>query len=288
MTITRKKDPGKEINVSKEAWEQIEKKLAKAAVEKKSKTSKKTTQKKTAKRTTKSEKPVKKPVNWSNWQTKKKTSPKKDSKSTSKNTEKNASQSKSIEDMVNELPDWFVELFEYLDKLDWVDVLSKEEKTEDHPKKRISSYSPRELERKLFLVFMASPKKVWNQASLKYERLLQKDFSIQAQISENSLSEWKKQDWFKDNHALVMKEIFKLRTPDVLNSLYEWATTNVNEWWKKDAAAIKLWLEYIEGFKPGMDVTTGGEKVEVYFWNGAVWKSQFINKNEKKQWESKE
>jgi len=122
---------------------------------------------------------------------------------------------------VDALPDWFKELFEYLEKLDSISVLSQDEEKEDNPKKRITSYSPREMERKLFLIFMSSPKVIWDQESLSNKRLLQKDFSLCANISENSLSEWKKQDWFKDNHAVVMKEIFKSRTPDILDSLYK-------------------------------------------------------------------
>lgn len=281
--MTIKKDPW--FNVSKWEWESIEKKLAKKAVEKK----KKTTKKKVVKKVWKSKKTKKetdvKAKKESKWQTKKKTIVKKVKKSTNKETGKTGKESKNIEDVVGEMPSWFLDLFQYLDLVDGIDVLSTGK--EESPKKRTSSYSsPNEIWRRLFLIFMSSPKKIRDEDLSKYKKLSQKEFSEHLNLSENTLSEWKRAKWFRDNHAEVMKNIFRARTPEILDSLYEGATTKVNEWWKRDAAAIKLWLEYIEWFKPGVDMTSGWEEIKVFFWNWKVWQSQFINKNQKK-WESK-
>lgn len=53
-----------------------------------------------------------------------------------------------------------------------------------------------------------------------------------------------------------MKRIFSLHTPDVIDALYKGATTSSWITGQYDAKCIKLWLEYVEGFVGGVDITS--------------------------------
>lgn len=177
-------------------------------------------------------------------------------------------------------PWWYMSLFNHLDILNKKNINFKWVWEES----KWQFVSKKEFEKRLFLIFMSIPVKIkerdewWDVVE---KRLTQKDFSEASWTSETSLSKWKCQKWFYQNRIDLMKQIYSMKTPEVIDNLFKWATLTSFSTWKVDATAIKLWLEYIENFKPGDDQNAWGGGVNIYFWNWSVWKSQFINKQQK-------
>ena len=86
-----------------------------------------------------------------------------------------------------------------------------------------------------FIIWMALPEPLRNP---KTQRELAKNFGV----GEDTLSEWKRRDGFWDEATKRRKEWGRERTPNVILGLYRKAVRDGN------AAEVKLWLEYIEGY----------------------------------------
>ena len=105
--------------------------------------------------------------------------------------------------------------------------------------------SPRhDAEYKQFIEWLALPVK-------ERELKTQKELAEQFGLSEWTLSQWKDRQGFWPAVEAVRKSWGKSKTPEVLNSLYNKALTG-------NAAEVKLWLQYIEGYseKTKSEVTT--------------------------------
>lgn len=148
-------------------------------------------------------------------------------------------------------PSWYIELFNHVEYIENNNISVYN--TEPVNKRQKATY---ELERKLFLVFMASPKKIFtpNENWVWWDRkiLTQQDFAKVSWVEQNTLWTWKWKKWFHENRIHLMKYMFSKRTPDVIENLYEWATQKDDKW-KTQTPAVKLFLEYIEGFKQSIE-----------------------------------
>lgn len=166
------------------------------------------------------------------------------------------------------IPTYILEIMNYchlFDELE-INVQDKEDK-----KNWIPGFM---LERQIFMIFECLPRNYWNY------KVTYRQLAADLGITQEAFLRWRKKQWFWFNHTRLMRKIFSLKTPDVINALYEWATTSINEYGKKDSAAIKLWLEYIEKWSPSLDVTSQGKWITVQF---ASLKSPFIS-NPEDEW----
>jgi len=150
---------------------------------------------------------------------------------------KSSEEKKNEQDCNNDenlIPWWFVELFDHLDYMEVNDMWIYKGKEEDANKRKKSPY---ELERKLFLIFSASPKKEriwddpedpitwWEWTSMVWRRRLIKltDFANITWVNRNTLTTWKWEKWVQ-------------------------------------TAAVKLYLEYIEMHSQAIELTWKGWK----------------------------
>lgn len=265
-------------------WEGLAEKLAKAAQLKKKKPvdkEEKTIVKKVSKTKKKNTVKGKKKVLKKRAKTVKNVTGNKPPKKDEKSNQTDYEIAEEIEESKHKFPEWYIGLFDSLAMLNKKKINFKGVWDED----KWQFTSKKEFERKLFLIFMAWSLKIRHQDEewdWDWKRLTQKDFSEASWVSRTTLSKWKSEKWFYINRMDLMKHMFSERTPHVVENLFEWSILKSFSTWKVDATAIKLWLEYIEGFKPGEDQNAWGGGVNIYFWNWKVWKSQFINKPDTK------
>ncbi len=84
-----------------------------------------------------------------------------------------------------------------------------------------------------FLDFLATPKQ---------ERgLMQKEFAEKIQVSEQTLSEWKKLDGFQEELIKLVRKNSLSQASDIINGLAMKAATG-------DAPAAKLWMQIVLGW----------------------------------------
>ncbi len=178
------------------------------------------------------------------------------SKKKAKETENKETENKTRE---NDLPWWFLELFDHLEYMDRnkmdVHIATDDSRT-------VQENSPKVLERKLFLIFMATWKRerIWDEGqkpipwyewvsvAWRWRNIMMKDFADAAWVNRNTLTVRKWEKWFHEHRINLMKYIYSKRTPHVIRNLFDWATQKDDNW-KTQTAAIKLYLEYIESFK---------------------------------------
>lgn len=157
-------------------------------------------------------------------------------------------------------PAWYIELFNYIHLFNELEIdVTIEATDETNPK--ADKWKAYTLERQLFLIFECLPKVRWD---VKW-RLTQKEFARFSGVSETVLSIWKRKEWFWGNRVRMMKRIFSLHTPDVIDALYLGSTRDINAFGAKDAKCIKLWLEYVEWHISGIDVTSKWEGLTIQF-----------------------
>ena len=173
-------------------------------------------------------------------------------------------------------PQWYIELFNYIHLFDELKIdVCKESVEKSHFKN--DKFKASYLERQLFLIFECLPK---TRSGLR-DKLTQKEFARCSWLSETILALWKRQEWFWWNRVRLMKRIFSLHTPDVIEALYLGSTTSINAFGMKDAKCIKLWLEYVENHTFGLDLTSRGEWITIQFASGP---SNFIKVPEIEEW----
>ncbi len=124
-------------------------------------------------------------------------------------------------------------------------------------------------EKAIFAWLLSLPRKLRPQ-NLK----TQKDFSKSYNISENSLSTWKKEKDFQRLRTSLMKNNFIDRTPDVIENLYRAATADPLTG-KSPVPAIRLWLEFIEDWRLNQPIESEPEEKVIFQF--ATTRSPFIN-----------
>lgn len=92
----------------------------------------------------------------------------------------------------------------------------------------------------------------------------QAQFARYMGYSVRTLIRWSYRDDFRKVKSKFLLEILKEKTPLVLQNLLDGASLP-NNMGTVNVPAIKLWLQYIEDFKEGVDVTSQGDKIEVVF-----------------------
>ena len=83
----------------------------------------------------------------------------------------------------------------------------------------------------------------------------QKDFAKKYKVSEPTLSEWNKKiadEGLVGGHSL---DWAKQLTSNILMSLYRKALVH------GDAPRARFWYEVVEGYRPGIDITSGGKPI---------------------------
>ncbi len=98
------------------------------------------------------------------------------------------------------------------------------------------------------------------------QRQRQKDFSYMWDVSERTLSQWKHHPKIQKLRNKFMQNVLVEKTPLVLEALFQ-ATQRLHKvTGLVDVKAIRLWLEYVEGWNPKQEANANNNSgVQVVF-----------------------